>query len=81
LRRNSQAADVLGIAVPFFFEGVPDKQSPGQAASLPDYVNEFVVSHVGLKLIKAFTRLDSNTRRRCIVGLVEEIAVRDDERA
>jgi transcriptional regulator with XRE-family HTH domain len=76
--RLQHAADILGVAVPFFFGGVPDKQSPGRAASLPAYVNEFVASYDGLRLIKAFTRLDSSTRH-CIVGLVEEIALRDRE--
>ena len=74
--RLQQAANVLGVTVPFFFEGVPDRQSPGQAASSPDYVTEFVASHDGLRLIKAFKRLDTDALRRRIVGLVEEIALR-----
>jgi transcriptional regulator with XRE-family HTH domain len=76
--RLQHAADILGVAVPFFFEGAPDKQPPGSGAVLPNYVNEFVSSSDGLRLIKAFTRLDSSTRR-CICGLVEEIALREGE--
>ena len=71
--RLQQAADVLGVAVPFFFEGAPG----GDAAILPPpYINKFVASRDGLRLIKAFTRLDSDALRRRIVGLVEEIALR-----
>ncbi len=71
--RLQQAADVLGVAVPFFFEDAPG----GDAAILPlPYINKFVASRDGLRLIKAFTRLDSDALRRRIVGLVEEIALR-----
>jgi transcriptional regulator with XRE-family HTH domain len=77
--RLQHAADVLGVAVPFFFEGAADKHAPGYTAPSPAYVNEFVSSHDGLRLIKAFTRIDSAELRRSIVGLVEEIALRDRE--
>jgi transcriptional regulator with XRE-family HTH domain len=75
--RLQQAADALGVTVPFFFEGAPDKQAPGYTAPLPDYVNEFVSSHDGVRLIRAFMRLDSAELRRSVVGLAEEIALRD----
>jgi hypothetical protein len=63
-----------------FFEGAPEV--PGAAGSegdapSPAYVNEFVSSSEGLRLIGAFIRLDSTELRRSIVGLVEEIALRD----
>jgi transcriptional regulator with XRE-family HTH domain len=76
--RLQQAADALEVAVPFFFEGAPDKQAPGSAPS-PAYVNEFVSSNGGLRLIKAFTSIDNDAMRRRIVSLVEEIALRDGE--
>jgi hypothetical protein len=40
-------------------------------------VNEFVSSYDGVRLIRAFMRLDSAELRRSIVGLAEEIALRD----
>jgi transcriptional regulator with XRE-family HTH domain len=77
--RLQQAADILGVAVPFFFEGVPEKQAPGHAALLPNYLNEFTSSQDGIRLIKAFTRLDNADLRRAVVRLVEETALRDGE--
>src|SRR3954451_22510971 len=56
--RLQQAADVLGVTVPFFFEGAtggtykPDDSAPSSA-----YVNEFVSSEDGVRLIKAFARI------------------------
>jgi transcriptional regulator with XRE-family HTH domain len=52
--RLQQAADILGVAVPFFFEGAaggtfkPDGSTPS-----PAYLNEFVSSEDGLRLVKA----------------------------
>ena len=47
-------------------------------ARSPAYVSEFVSSSDGLRLIKAFTRIESGVRRR-IVDLVQEIAAADGE--
>jgi hypothetical protein len=60
--------------VPFFFEGAaggvykPDGSAPSLA-----YVDEFVASEDGLRLMKAFMRLRPAVQRR-IVALVKEIA-------
>jgi transcriptional regulator with XRE-family HTH domain len=76
--RLQQAADILGVTVPFFFEGgnsgpyVPD----GSALS-PSYIDDFVSSSDGLKLAKAFMRIPRSAVRHRIVNLVEEIAGRD----
>jgi transcriptional regulator with XRE-family HTH domain len=75
--RLQRAADVLGVAVPFFFEGTPDTQVPGYAESLPGHIDEFVSSRDGLRLIKAFAQIDNDEMRRSIVGLIQEIALRD----
>src|SRR5262245_25124970 len=76
--RLQQAAHVLGVDIPFFFEGAPvaaaDKHAPKTAAPSPDYVNEFVSTHEGLRLIKAFMHIDNSAMRRSIVALVEELA-------
>ena len=72
--RLQRAADVLGVAVPFFFEGaiggpyVPD----GNAPSL-SYVDDFVASQDGLRLAEAFMSVRPAMQRR-IVALVNEIA-------
>jgi transcriptional regulator with XRE-family HTH domain len=74
--RLQQAADFLGVTVPFFFEGAPGggKKAPGTAAPSPSYVNEFVSSQDGLRLIRAFMQIDDDAVRRSIVALVEELA-------
>src|ERR1700716_923322 len=58
--RLQQAAGILDVAVPFFFEGAPggaqklDKSSPS-----PAYVNEFISSRDGLRLAKAFMQIEN----------------------
>src|SRR5258708_16243272 len=55
--RLQQAADILGVAVPFFFEGAvggtftPDRNTPS-----PAYIDDFVITSDGLRLMKAFMR-------------------------
>jgi transcriptional regulator with XRE-family HTH domain len=70
--RLQQAADVLGVSVPFFFEDVPGKESA--TTPLPSYIDDFVSSSDGLRLIRAFMQIDSSGMRRSIVGLVQELA-------
>ena len=69
------AADILGVAVPFFFEGASGEPylADGSATS-PAYVNEFVTSSDGLRLMKAFMRIPKPAVRHRIVVLVNEIA-------
>ena len=56
--RLQQAADIVGVAVPFFFEGAcgGPHLADGSATS-PAYVDEFVKSYDGLRLAKAFMRV------------------------
>jgi len=65
--RLQQAAHVLGVDIPFFFEGTPvsaaDRHAKETAAPSPDYVNEFVSMHEGLRLIKAFMHIDNSAMR------------------
>ena len=73
--RLPHAAHILEVPVPFFFEGAPGQAVDGTAPS-PSYVNEFVSSEDGLRLIKAFMRIARTAVRRRIVELVQEIARR-----
>ena len=75
--RLQQAADILGVSVPFFFQGADSKPylADGDATS-PTYIDDFVTSHDGLRLAKAFMRVRPAVRR-CIVDLVNEIAGED----
>jgi transcriptional regulator with XRE-family HTH domain len=75
--RLQQAADILGVAVSYFFEGGADGpfESPGGLS--PSYVDNFAASEDRLRLAKAFMQIRP-AARRCIVALVDEIA-KDDE--
>ena len=76
--RLQHAADILGVAAPFFFEGATGGtfKSDGSAPS-PAYVNEFVSSEEGLRLARAFMRITTPAVRHHIVALVKEIAGED----
>jgi transcriptional regulator with XRE-family HTH domain len=77
--RLQQAAEILGVSVPFFFEGAPGGHELSKTAPSPTYVNEFVSSEDGLSLIKAFMRIARPAVRHRIVALVNEIAGREGE--
>jgi transcriptional regulator with XRE-family HTH domain len=76
--RLQQAANVLAVSVPFFFEGgaTGGPYMPDGSAPSPTYIDDFASSSDGLKLAKAFTRLARSTVRHRIVTLVQEIADR-----
>jgi transcriptional regulator with XRE-family HTH domain len=70
--RLDHAAHILGVNIPFFFEDAPGLEKT--KAPSPSYINEFVSSQDGLRLIRAFTQIDNGAIRRSIVALVEELA-------
>jgi transcriptional regulator with XRE-family HTH domain len=72
--RLQHAADVLGVAAAFFFEGAGERPyQPDGSAPSPAYIDDFVTSEEGRRLAKAFMRLRPAVRRR-IVDLVNEVA-------
>jgi transcriptional regulator with XRE-family HTH domain len=72
--RLQHAADILAVPVSYFFEGGADRPylSDGNAPSSA-YVNDFVTTSDGLRLMKAFVRLRPALQRR-IVAFVNEVA-------
>jgi transcriptional regulator with XRE-family HTH domain len=72
--RLQQAAQILHVSAPFFFEGAPGGHKLEADAPSPAYVNEFVSSEDGLRLIKAFARIARPAVRHRIVNLVQEIS-------
>jgi transcriptional regulator with XRE-family HTH domain len=75
--RLQQISHILQVPVAFFFEGAPNASAPhgsnGSALSMAQ-IDDFVSDLNGLRLIKAFTRIDNAAVRRRIVMLVQEIA-------
>jgi hypothetical protein len=75
--RLQQAAGILGVSVPFFFEGAPGGHIEGGDTLSPAYIDDFASSEDGLRLINAFTRIARPAVRHRIVNLVQEIAAAD----
>ena len=73
--RLQQAADILGVTVPFFFEGaLGGTFKPDESSLSPAYIDDFVTSSDGLRLTNAFMRIARPAVQRRIVALVNEIA-------
>jgi len=79
--RLEQISHILQVPVEFFFEGAPNALAPhgsnGGALSTAQ-IDDFVSGSEGLRLIRAFMRIDNAAVRRRIVMLVQEIAGDDD---
>jgi transcriptional regulator with XRE-family HTH domain len=75
--RLQQLSHILQVPVAFFFEGGPNASAPhgsnGSALSMAQ-IDNFVSDLDGLRLIRAFMRIDNAALRRRIVMLVQEIA-------
>jgi hypothetical protein len=78
--RLQHAADILGVAVPFFFEGAAGGtfKRDGSAPSPAD-IDDFVSSEDGLRVAKAFMFTARPTLRHRIVALLVEMAGGDGE--
>jgi transcriptional regulator with XRE-family HTH domain len=78
--RLQQISHILQVPIAFFFEGAPNAsalRSNGSALSMAQ-IDDFVSDPNGLRLIRAFMRIDNAALRRRIVTLVQEIAGDDD---
>src|SRR6516165_8292359 len=78
--RLQQISHILQVPIEFFFEGAPNALAPhgsGSALSIAQ-IDDFVSDSDGLRLIRAFMRIDNATLRRRITMLVQEIAGDDD---
>lgn len=75
--RLQQLSRILEVPITFFFEGAPNPPGSSSAsgkAPSPEYVTNFLATHDGLNLTKAFTRIKNAKVRRAVVDLVELIA-------
>jgi transcriptional regulator with XRE-family HTH domain len=71
--RLQQISEILGVSVPFFFEGLPGHSSGDPRGPSADFTQQ-LVSAGGLDLAKGFQRIRNTATRRSIVALVEEMA-------
>src|SRR5262249_40288893 len=75
--RLQQMSHILQVSVEFFFEGASNASAPhgsiGNALSVTQ-IDDFISDSDGLRLIRAFMRVDNAAVRRRIVKLVAEIA-------
>src|SRR5437016_12487453 len=77
--RLQQMSHILQVPVEFFFEGAPNASEPhgsGSALSVA-HIDDFVSNSDGLRLIRAFMRIDNAAVRRRVAMVVQEIA--DDD--
>ncbi|WP_075292889.1 helix-turn-helix domain-containing protein [Pararhizobium arenae] len=73
--RLSRIAEVLGVQIPFFFEGDPSfKGNDFDPLSDADPVFGFVNTKDGLELNKAFVAIKNERVRRSIVKMIETVA-------
>ena len=77
--RLQHAAHILQVSVPFFFEGAQGGHIEGGDTLSPAYIDAFVSSEDGLRLIKAFMRIPRPAVRHRIVNVVQEIAASDGD--
>jgi transcriptional regulator with XRE-family HTH domain len=79
--RLQQISHILQVPITFFFEGAPNASAPhgsnGSALSMAQ-IDDFLSDLDGLRLTRAFMRIDNAALRRRIVMLVQEIAGDDD---
>jgi transcriptional regulator with XRE-family HTH domain len=79
--RLQQISQILQVPVAFFFEGATNASAPHDSSGSPlsmAQIDDFISDSDGLKLIRAFTRIDNADLRRRIVMLVQEIAGDND---
>lgn len=77
--RLQQFAKILNVTVSFFFEGAPSPNVAGSRApksATPDYINAFLTSRDGHKIIRAFSKIENPKTRQSIVALLEGLAGR-----
>jgi transcriptional regulator with XRE-family HTH domain len=70
--RLHQLASILQVPIPFFFDDAPAR--PQDKAASPNYVDDFLATHDGLTLTRAFMCIEDSKLRRRIVKLVEQLA-------
>jgi len=76
--RLQAIANILGVPVAFFFDGLPGDEGSGRVGFAEDSAAtsalEFCTSAEGLQLTRAFVRISDQRVRRRIIDLVKTLA-------
>jgi transcriptional regulator with XRE-family HTH domain len=81
--RMIDIARVLGVEIGFFFEGLTGGKKAagfGEPAQ-PPFVSDFMATHEGHQLMRAFTRIKSAKTRRAVVQLAAQLADEEADRS
>jgi transcriptional regulator with XRE-family HTH domain len=78
--RMIDIANVLGVDIHFFFEGLTGgKKGSGTAdPPQPAFVSDFMATQEGHQLMRAFTRIGNPKTRRAVVQLATSLAESED---
>ena len=74
--RLQHISQILQVPVEFFFEGAPSVPGVTHArdtAPSPTFMDDFLATSEGLRLVKAFMQIQNAKLRQRIVALVQEI--------
>jgi transcriptional regulator with XRE-family HTH domain len=78
--RMIDIANVLGVDIDFFFEGLTGgKKASGSASPQPAFVSDFMATQEGHQLMRAFTRIANPKLRRAVVQLAGSLAEGGEE--
>ena len=79
--RLQDIARILAVPVSLFFEGAPDPPDVNDRneGKEEEDVIDFLSTSEGVELNRAFSRIENPNLRRCLIGLVQAVAGKDDE--
>jgi len=79
--RLQDIARILAVPVSLFFEGAPDPPDVNDRTEGKEEedVIDFLSTSEGVELNRAFSRIENPNLRRCLIGLVQAVAGKDDE--
>ena len=72
--RLFEVAEILGVPISFFYEGVDASNAGGEGGSQSAAVMDFLSSNEGIQLSTAFMEIKDGKVRRRIVDLVRSLA-------
>jgi transcriptional regulator with XRE-family HTH domain len=77
--RLFQVAQILGVPISYFYEGVVNELGHSKNATVTPPVMEFLASGEGLQLSLAFMRIQDPKVRKRVIDLVKSLAEEEEE--